>query len=183
LFLETTVKNDSEEVLVERLRARDQKAIALLYKNYSAALYGVILRIVKVEEVAEDVLQESFVKIWSSFDSYDAQKGRLFTWMLNISRNLAIDKIRSKQYRVSSKTDPMEDATTGGMVSSDGIRPDHIGIKEITEKLIPDQKVIIDLMYFGGYTQTEVAETLNIPLGTVKTRARMAIKTLAKLIK
>ncbi len=166
-----------------QLRAQDQKAITLLYRNYSAALYGVILRIVKQEEVAEDVLQESFVKIWSAFSTYDEQKGRLFTWMLNIARNLAIDKIRSKQYRVSSRTQPMENTVTRHLESSEGIRPDHIGVQEMTEQLNPDQKVIIDLMYFNGFTQSEVAEELNIPLGTVKTRARMALKFLSKLIK
>lgn len=182
-MLDTTLHNSSEEALVAQLRAQDQRAITLLYRNYSAALYGVILRIVKQEEVAEDVLQESFVKIWSAFPTYDEQKGRLFTWMLNISRNLAIDKIRSKQYRVSSRTQPMENTVTSHMVSADGIRPDHIGIQEMTEHLSPDQKVIIDLMYFNGYTQSEVADELQIPLGTVKTRARNAIKFLSKLIK
>ncbi|WP_207434512.1 RNA polymerase sigma factor [Sabulibacter ruber] len=181
--MDTSSNISSEEKLVAQLRAQDQKAITLLYRNYSAALYGVILRIVKQEEVAEDVLQESFVKIWSAFPTYDEQKGRLFTWMLNIARNLAIDKIRSKQYRVSSKTQPMENTVTTHMVSSDGIKPDHIGLQEMTEQLNPDQKVIIDLMYFNGFTQSEVAEELNIPLGTVKTRARMAIKFLSKLIK
>nr|WP_225986379.1 sigma-70 family RNA polymerase sigma factor [Rufibacter sp. LB8] len=179
-----TIENiSSEEELVAQLRAQDQRAISLLYRNYSAALYGVILRVVKQEEVAEDVLQETFVKIWSAFASYDPQKGRLFTWMLNIARNLAIDKIRSKQYRVGAKTKPMEDAVTYNLVSPDGIKPDHIGIQEMTDRLNPDQKIIIDLMYFNGFTQTEVAEELNIPLGTVKTRARMAIKFLGKLIK
>lgn len=181
--MDTTIHITSEETLVAQLRAQDQRAITLLYQNYSAALYGVILRIVKQEEVAEDVLQETFVKIWTAFSTYDEQKGRLFTWMLNIARNLAIDKIRSKQYRVSSRTQPMEATVTTGMVSSDGIKPDHIGIQEMTEQLNPDQKVIIDLMYFNGYTQSEVAEELDIPLGTVKTRARMAIKFLSKLIK
>ncbi len=182
-MLDTTSHVLSEDLLVAQLRAKDQKAISQLYHNYSAALYGVILRVVKQEEVAEDVLQETFVKIWSAFSSYDEQKGRLFTWMLNIARNLAIDKIRSKQYRVSSKTQPMEGTDTFRMVSSDEIKPDDIGVKEITNQLIPDQKIIIDMMYFGGYTQSEVAEELNIPLGTVKTRARMAIKLLGKLIK
>ena len=166
-----------------QLRAQDQRALTLLYRNYSAALYGVILRIVKQEEVAEDVLQETFVKIWTAFPSYDEQKGRLFTWMLNIARNLAIDKIRSKQYRVSSKTQPLEGTVTWGMTSHDEIKPDHIGVQEMTEQLNPDQKVVIDLMYFNGYTQSEVAEELDIPLGTVKTRARMAIRFLSKLIK
>lgn len=182
-LLDSTLNVTSEELLVTQLRAQDQKAIAQLYRNYSAALYGVILRIVKQEEIAEDVLQETFVKIWSAFSTYDENKGRLFTWILNIARNLAIDKIRSKQFRVSSITHPLEDTSTFRMTSSDEIKPEHIGVKEMTDKLNPDQKVIIDLMYFNGYTQSEVAEELNIPLGTVKTRARMAIKFLSKLIK
>ena len=182
-MLDTTVNVSSEELLIAQLRLQDQKAITHLYRNYSAALYGVILRIVKQEEVAEDVLQETFVKIWSAFSTYDEHKGRLFTWMLNIARNLAIDKIRSKQYRVSSRTQGMEASNVHQMVSSEAVRPEHIGVKEMTNHLNPDQKVIIDMMYFGGYTQSEVAEELNIPLGTVKTRARMAIKFLTKLIK
>ena len=156
--------------------------MSVLYDMYSPTLYGVILQIVKVEETAEDVLQEAFVKIWNSFQSYDASKGRLFTWMINICRNLAIDKIRSKQHRVSQKTMDIPDAPRAAY-GSDEFKPEHIGLREITEKLNPVQKQIIDLMYFEGLTQSEIAEEFNIPLGTVKTRARSAIKTLGKLFK
>ena len=121
--------------------------------------------------------------IWSAFSQYDASKGRLFTWMLNICRNQAIDKIRSGSYRVGLKTQDISDTNTSAMAGNMQTQPDHIGIKEITEKLNPDQKVIIDMMYFEGFTQSEVAEELNIPLGTVKTRARNAIKTLSKFLK
>ncbi len=173
----------SEEELVARLRVREDAAVAQLYDMYSAALYGVILRIVKETDVAEDVLQECFVKIWSSFSSYDASKGRLFTWLINIARNLAIDKIRSRQYRVGSKTQALENSQVPFTADSTSFRPDHIGLKELTEKLNPDQKKVIDMMYFDGYTQSEVAEELDIPLGTVKTRARAAIKALGKFLK
>ncbi|PSR56906.1 RNA polymerase subunit sigma-70 [Adhaeribacter arboris] len=172
----------SEEELVARLRVPEDAAVAQLYDMYSAALYGVILRIVKDTEVAEDVLQECFVKIWSSFSSYDASKGKLFTWLINIARNLAIDKIRSRQYRVGSKTQTL-DKSQQYTADSTGFRPEHIGVKELTEKLNPDQKKVIDMMYFDGFTQSEVAEVLEIPLGTVKTRARAAIKALSKLLK
>jgi RNA polymerase sigma factor (sigma-70 family) len=178
-----SVPTDQETNLVELLRAGDEKALSLLYDKYAPALYGVALKIVKREELAEDVLQETFIKIWSAFSHYDATKGRLFTWMLNICRNQAIDKIRSGSYRVSLKTQDIQDTNTSTLAGSMQTRPDHIGIKEITEKLNPDQKIVIDMMYFGGYTQSEVAEELNIPLGTVKTRARNAIKILSKLIR
>ncbi|WP_242928677.1 RNA polymerase sigma factor [Pontibacter vulgaris] len=172
----------TEEELVARLRARDAAAVSLLYDMYSSTLYGVVLQIVKVEAVAEDVLQEAFVKIWNSFQSYDESKGRLFTWMINICRNLAIDKIRSKHHRVSEAT---RDLPTGYRpeFASDAFKPEHIGVRELTEQLNPEQKQIIDLMYFEGLTQSEIADEFNIPLGTVKTRARSAIKLLGKLFK
>jgi RNA polymerase sigma factor (sigma-70 family) len=174
---------DQEKILIEKLKSRDEKALSLLYDKYAAALYGMILKIVKREELAEDVLQESFIKIWSSISQYDASRGRLFTWMLNICRNHAIDKIRSGAYRVSLKTQDITNTNSKAWSGEMQIRPDHIGLKEITEKLHPDQKQIIDLLYFEGYTQSEVAEALNLPLGTVKTRARNAIIFLSKLIK
>lgn len=168
---------------MQRLRDRDEAAMTLFYDKYSAALYGVILRIVKKEEIAEDVLQEGLIKIWHSFQSYDASKGRLFTWVLNICRNLAIDKIRSRQYRVGTRTQPLEASGAFRQAAPPAFRPEHIGLQEITTKLVPEQKQVIDLLYFSGFTQSEVAEELNLPLGTVKTRARAAIKVLSKLIR
>jgi RNA polymerase sigma-70 factor (ECF subfamily) len=166
----------SEETLVELLRARDSKGMNILYDNYSAALFGVILRIVENREIAEDILQEGFVKIWNNFQSYDSSKGRLFTWMINICRNQALDKLRSKAEMNSSKNQSLDNAVNmidGSANFKNNV--DTIGIKELTEKLEEEQKVIIDLLYFKGFTQAEAAEKLNIPLGTVKTRSRMAI--------
>ncbi|MBT9395164.1 sigma-70 family RNA polymerase sigma factor [Hymenobacter sp. NST-14] len=178
-----SVALETEIQLVQRLRDRDEGAMTIFYDKYSAALYGVILRIVKKEETAEDVLQEAMVKIWHSFPSYDASKGRLFTWVMNVSRNLAIDKIRSRQYRVSSRTQPIEESAALRQAAEPSFRPEHIGLQEMTRQLNPDQRQIVDLLYFGGFTQSEVAEELNLPLGTVKTRARAAIKVLSKLIR
>lgn len=167
---------------MSRLRARDTSAMSALYDMYSATLYGVVLQIVKIEETAEDVLQEAFVKIWNSFDNYDASKGRLFTWMINICRNQAIDTIRSKQYRVNTMTEDISLSLRPG-ASSDGFKPEHVGIRDVIETLKPEQKQVIDLMYFEGMTQSEIAEEYNIPLGTVKTRARSAVKTLSRFFK
>nr|WP_262918119.1 sigma-70 family RNA polymerase sigma factor [Pontibacter sp. E15-1] len=168
--------------MILRLRSQDASAVSVLYDMYSPTLFGVVLQIVKEDETAEDVLQEAFVKIWSSFQSYDSSKGRLFTWMINVCRNLAIDKIRSKQYRVSQKTREIPTAPRA-VYGTSSFKPEHIGLREITERLSPEQKQIIDLMYFEGLTQSEISEEFDIPLGTVKTRARSAIKTLGKLFK
>ncbi|WP_239691886.1 RNA polymerase sigma factor [Hymenobacter coccineus] len=174
----------SEEDLVRRLKARDESALTLFYDRYASALFGVISRIVKDDDTAEDVLQEALVKIWNAFPAYDAEKGRLFTWVLNICRNLAIDKIRSRQYRVGTRTQGLDDSLAAQrMPAAETFRPEHIGLQEVVQTLVPEQRQIIDLLYFGGYTQSEVAEELKLPLGTVKTRARTAIKLLGKLIR
>ena len=174
----------AEAALVSRLRARDATAMTEFYDRYSAALYGVIQRIVKAEDESEDVLQEALVKIWHAIESYDASKGRLFTWVVNISRNLAIDKIRSRQHRVGSRTQGLDDSLAAQHQAAPvSFRPEHLGLQEITRQLVPEQRQIIDLLYFGGFTQSEAAEELNLPLGTVKTRARTALKVLAKLIR
>ncbi|WP_245897323.1 RNA polymerase sigma factor [Hymenobacter nivis] len=174
----------SEEDLVRRLKARDESALTQFYDCYASALFGVISRIVKDDDTAEDVLQEALVKIWNAFPAYDAEKGRLFTWVLNICRNLAIDKIRSRQYRVGTRTQGLDDSLAAQrMPAADSFRPEHIGLREVVQTLVPEQRQIIDLLYFGGYTQSEVAEELKLPLGTVKTRARTAIKLLGKLIR
>ena len=153
-----------------------------MYDMYSSSLYGVIYRIIQHEEIAEDLLQEAFVKIWNSAASYDESKGRLFTWMVNIARNLSIDKTRSKDFRNHSKTEDIENIVLSvdkGFTTS--INPETLGLKELVNKLNPDQKAVLDLIYYQGFTHVEAAEELNLPLGTVKTRLRNAIITLRKV--
>ena len=166
----------AEETLVELLKQQNTKAFGILYDNYSAAIYGIILRIVATEEIAEDVMQEAFVKIWKNFSQYDAGKGKLFTWMVNLSRNLAIDKVRSKDFSNANKNQSLDNIVSFvDFKSNTSQNPDVIGLKKLVEELDPEQKKLIDLLYFGGFTQAEVSEKLGIPLGTVKTRLRMAI--------
>ena len=98
----------SEEDLIALLANRNMKGMEILYDNYSSALYGVIFRIIQKDEIAEDVLQDTFLKIWNNFPQYDAAKGRLFTWMINIGRNQAIDKVRSKDFVNQSKNQPID---------------------------------------------------------------------------
>lgn len=156
-------------------------AAEALYDMYSASLYGVIVRIVIDTAVAEDVLQESFVKIWQSFASYSAEKGRLFTWMVNIARNLSIDKIRSKDFKNQTKNQELENNVTFIDEQKNTVyKPELLGIKDLVQKLKPEQKSILDLVYFKGYTHVEAADELGVPLGTIKTRLRMAIQQLRK---
>jgi len=171
----------SEEEIIRLMRAKDQKAVKYLFDNYSAALLGLVFRIVQNQELAEEILQETFVKIWVNFASYDNQKGKLYTWMLNIARNLAIDKIRSNEFKMTQQTQNIEKSVHSiNREYQVGFDPNFIDVKDLVDKLRPEQKELIDLIYFYGYTQAEAAEKLKMPLGTVKTRVRSAIGELRK---
>jgi RNA polymerase sigma factor (sigma-70 family) len=171
----------SEEELVIALKRQDTIAIKALYDMYSGSLLGVISRIIQQTEIAEDLLQETFVKIWNSAGSYDSSKGRLFTWMMNVARNLAIDKIRSKDFKNSTKNQDIENNVNFIDEQKKTIfNSDTLGLKEMVTSLKTEYKDVLDMVYFKGYTHVEAAEELNLPLGTVKTRIRMAIFELRK---
>ena len=171
----------SEDELIRALRNREKIAVEALYDMYSASLFGVISRIVIDTATAEDVLQDTFVKIWNSFSSYSAEKGRLFTWMVNIARNLSIDKIRSKDFKNQNKNQELENNVTFIDEQRNTVyKPELLGIKDLVETLKPEQKSILDLVYYKGYTHVEAADELGVPLGTIKTRLRMAIMQLRK---
>jgi RNA polymerase sigma-70 factor (ECF subfamily) len=168
-----------DNLLITRLQRQDRAAIGELYDAYGGALFGVVLRIVQSRELAEQVLQDTFVKAWRNGASYDASKGRLFTWLLNIARNTAIDATRTAHFQQYRKTDSLENLVhkPGGQ----SINPEHLGLRDVVNRLDEKYKSLIDLVYFEGYTQEEVAEETGIPLGTVKTRLRHAIGELRKL--
>ncbi|RYF91799.1 MAG: sigma-70 family RNA polymerase sigma factor [Chitinophagaceae bacterium] len=174
----------SEEQLISKLQQQDQSAFSYLYDNYAAALNGVIHRMIDDTQLAEDILQEAFLKIWNNFKQYDQSKGRLFTWMVNITRNLTIDTLRSKGYKKQQKI-LHDEKSVGGIKDSNlnADRFDTMGLRKQVSGLKPEHKIIIDLAYFGGYTQEEIAKELSIPLGTVKTRMRAAIIELRKLLR
>ena len=166
------------------LQQQDQTAFSYLYDNYAAALLGIINSIVSEKESANDVLQEVFLNIWKKISLYDSTKGRLFTWMLNIARNAAIDKIRSKSYKDSLKNQPFPENvdinTNRGIIAPD---VKDVGLKKILLTLKEEQRLLIDLSYFQGYTHEEISNALNIPLGTVKTRIRSTLILLRTMIK
>jgi RNA polymerase sigma factor (sigma-70 family) len=174
-----TRKALSEDKLIEAIKCKSRIGAEALYDMYANTLYGIIVKIVCNDEIAEDLLQDSLIKIWDSFDNYDAAKGRLFTWMICIARNLTKDTLRSKQYRQRLITETIE--CQPGMIAQNNyvvFNTDTIGVRPWLDHLKKDQKDILDLIYFKGYTHSEVAEELHIPLGTVKTRCRMAINIL-----
>ncbi|WP_026954449.1 RNA polymerase sigma factor [Algoriphagus vanfongensis] len=170
-----------EEEIIAGLRARDREATEYLYEKYSRALFAVISRIISDQTIAEEVFHDSFVKITRKIDQYDETKGRLYTWMANICRNAAIDKLRSKEISQTSKTNTIDDFVFG-IESQSGTmeQVEGIGVRELVNQLNADQKFIIEYIYFKGYTHSEISEEFDIPLGTVKSRIRAALQVLKK---
>ena len=141
-------------------------------------------RVIQKEEVAEEVLQDVFLKIWDKIESYDPAKGKLFTWMLNLARNQAIDKTRSKELSKEGKTsgiDNLVNRIEKREFTEQGI--DSIGVSDILNVLPKEQKFVVEHLYFKGYSQSELADEFSIPLGTVKTRLRLAMKQLRSIVK
>lgn len=170
--------------LIARLKARDEQAFATLYQNYSNALISIIKQVIRDDtELAKDILQDAMVKIWNNIGQYDATKGTIFTWMMNICRNVAIDKTRSKDFKNQSKNLSLDISPESGNNRSVQPMPELIGVKKMLEVLEPNHREVVDVVYMLGYSHAEAAEILNIPVGTVKTRLRNAIIELRKRYK
>ena len=172
----------SEQELVVLLNEQSNDAFNYLYDNYSGAIYTIINQVVSDKDTANDVMQEVFVNIWRKINTYDPRKGRLFTWMLNIARNAAIDTVRSKGYRDNRKNQPMTENETSGTAMSTNPMVNDVGLKKVLTMLNEEYRKLIDLSYFQGFTHEEIAKMMGIPLGTVKTRIRTAIIQLRKMV-
>lgn len=158
---------------------KDKESNDYLYHNYSSKLYGIALHITQCEEIAEDVLQETFMKVYSKVANYSDEKGTLFTWMLNICRNSAIDKIRYGKESRKLSIDSLEiDVSTE---TNPEIKVANKELWNMLNKLDEEHKEILKLSYYYGYTHSEIAEKLDIPFGTVKSKIRIGIRELRKL--
>lgn len=174
----------AEEELVFLLKNKDQKGFNILYNNYSGALFGVINKIIQSDDDANDLLQDTFLKIWRNIDNYDPSKGSIFTWMMNIARNLSIDRVRSADFRDSSQNISMEQNIIYQVDSEHQtvMDVDSIGLRKVVDNLKPEYRQLIELVYYQGYTQAEVSEEYGIPLGTVKTRIKAAVGSLRAML-
>jgi RNA polymerase sigma-70 factor, ECF subfamily len=166
--------------IVRYLTLRDERGVRLLYTHYSNPLYGIISRIVERHEEAQEVLNDVIMKIYQSITSFDDSKSQLFTWMARIARNTAIDRVRSaghKKQSVTGELDPTQHTSITETHISD------VGLATLVAKLEPEIRQIVELLYLKSYTQQECADALEIPLGTVKTRARKALMLLREGLK
>jgi RNA polymerase sigma-70 factor (ECF subfamily) len=164
-----------------RLQRRDPRALGELYDRYGRLAYALILRVVRDVGAAEDLVQETFLRVWTRAQAFDAQKGSIGPWLLAVARNRAIDYLRSAGGRERNNVEFEETGHPSlfidmeqGILASDRARR----VKAAVEKLSASQRQVIELAYFEGLTQTEMAERMGQPLGTVKTWVRSALKNL-----
>ena len=182
LVVQVVMRATGDPNLIRRLQARDPKAMSELYDRYGRLVYSIIYRIVRNPSLAEDLVQETFLRIWSRAGSFDADKGAIGAWVLTVARNRAIDHVRSTDGRLQSGAmdlDRLENTSLFADMGTDALSIDRTRqLKAAFLKLTPTQRQVIDLAYYEGLSQTEMAERLKQPLGTVKTWTRSALKTL-----
>ena len=177
-----------DDRLVVALESRDQKALETLYDRYGDYVYSVCLRMVGDVQLAEDLTQEVFLRLWRRPDLYDVERGRFVTWLLSVARNRGIDERRSRGRRFKHESPPSlaaeESLATASVEGEDTavLSEERVVVQRALAKLPPEQQLAIRLAYFGGYTQQEIALGLNQPLGTVKTRIRLGMQKLRLLL-
>ncbi|MFT7050600.1 MAG: RNA polymerase sigma factor (sigma-70 family) [Psychroserpens sp.] len=168
-----------EQQIVELLANGDKKALNLLYENYSDSLYGVILKVTINEELAQDALQETFIKVWKNAKKYDSKKAKLFTWLYRIAKNTAIDKLRSFNNRFEKEV--QINKSNVYILPTANLNQDVIDLKEHVARLDMKYQIVLKALFFEGMTQQEASDELDIPLGTIKSRLKIGLRELKKV--
>lgn len=169
-------KTSPDSFLIGRLQSGDKNALYTLYDRYAAALFGVIVRMCRDKDLAEDLLQESFIKIWEKISSYDAAKGRFYTWAYRIVRNTTLNHLRK-----SSPLIQTDDLSVYETKQQDVPDRNFDELDGMLNKLDPHHREAIKLVYFRGYTHREAHEEMEVPLGTFKSYIRQALLRLREL--
>ncbi len=175
----TNLISSIEQNIVSLLKNGDKKAMSLLYDNYSGALLGVIKKVISDNDLAQDVLQESFIKVWKNAKKYDPEKAKLFTWLYRIAYNTAIDKVRSLNNN-ASKEIQIEESNVYRLTTK-SLNQDTLDIKEHLNTIESKYQIVINALFFEGMTQQEASDKLKIPLGTIKSRLKIGLRELRKI--
>nr|WP_321222169.1 RNA polymerase sigma factor [uncultured Psychroserpens sp.] len=168
-----------EKQIVGLLAKGDKKALNLLYENYADSLYGVILKVTINEEIAQDALQETFIKVWKNAKKYDSKKAKLFTWLYRIAKNTAIDKLRSFNNRFEKEV--QIDKSNVYILPTANLNQDVLDLKEHVARLDDKYQIVLKALFFEGMTQQEASDELEIPLGTIKSRLKIGLRELKKV--
>ena len=177
-----SLAHHSDEALLALCSRADENALGELYDRYGRVAYGLALRIVRDRSLAEDAVQEGFLAVWRSAGAFLAEQGKPSTWILTLVHRRAVDLVRREERR---RADPLEDTEqpTGEATDEEAwLRAQRQVVQEALRKLPPDQREAIELAYYGGFTQSELAERLGLPLGTIKSRMFTGLKRLRELL-
>lgn len=177
-----TMDSTEEAELVRRLVDRDQSALSELYQQFSGLVYSIAMRVVQNAVLAEEVTQDAFLKVWDQPENWDPNRGRFVSWLLAITRYTAIDRLRREQRRPLQHAVELDDSRLGqrGLVD-DPQWQEGRELRALMERLPAEQVEVIELAFFQGLSHSEMADYLNLPLGTVKTRVRLGLKKLKAL--
>ncbi len=189
---ETTVRaafvHLSDEALVAQIARGDEQALGAFYDRFGRTVFSLALRVVRNAQVAEEATQEAFLAVWRSADEYRASRGSARTWLLTIAHRRAVDRVRYEQRRVAAN-EPLDDTTQAQIRETLPSAEDEAWVVFERERLvralaqIPDaERELIELAYFDGYTQSQLAERLGLPLGTVKRRTFTGLRRLRELL-
>jgi RNA polymerase sigma-70 factor (ECF subfamily) len=187
--LPPAARDVSDEDLLARIAQSDSTALATLYERYARVVYGLALRMLGNRELAEDLVQETFWRVWRRSSTFHRERGRVAPWVLGIAHNLAIDELRRQRLRptpvyeddarpvLQELADERVDVAAAALGSEQ-----HTTLISALQAIPPEQREVIELAYFGGLSQREIAERLQNPIGTVKTRARLALQKLRDVL-
>lgn len=163
-----------DKSLILKLQSRDESALSILYDKYSSALYGVIIRMCKDDQVAENLLQDTFMTIWEKSEAYDFEKGKFYTWAYRIAKNKTLNFLRKPNELIQTDDFSVYNNRTEEVKSE----INHLRLKGTIKQLEKHHQRAIELVYFNGLTHREAHEEMNVPLGTFKSYIRQALKQL-----
>jgi RNA polymerase sigma-70 factor (ECF subfamily) len=173
-----------DDELMTRIIQRDETALSELYRRYGNAVYSLALRVTQGAEWAEEVTQDTFFKVWHQSERWDSQKGNLIVWLLTITKHTAIDYLRREQRKpqvIGVALDDMAEQLGRASLVDEPTWQDHNLMTKLMAELPQEQAETIRLAFYGGLSHSAIAETLNLPLGTVKTRMRLGLQKLKSL--
>jgi RNA polymerase sigma-70 factor, ECF subfamily len=177
-----SLAHHSDEALLALCSRADENALGELYDRYGRVAYGLALRIVRDRSLAEDAVQEGFLAVWRSAGAFLAEQGKPSTWILTLVHRRAVDLVRREERRRADPLDDTEQPTGEATDEEAWLRAQRQVVQEALRKLPPDQREAIELAYYGGFTQSELAERLGLPLGTIKSRMFTGLKRLRELL-
>jgi RNA polymerase sigma factor (sigma-70 family) len=176
------VSERSDEELLDAVATGDDRALAALYDRFGRVAYGLAYRILRDQALAEDAVQEAFLAVWRSAQSYRRERAKPATWILTLVHRRSVDLVRREDRRRADTLDEAREPASGGADEEAGLRDRRVAVQAALAQLPDDQRQALELAYYGGLTQSELAERLGVPLGTIKSRMFAGLARLRELV-